>query len=243
LYLLKRVVQGVEKWVHIRDCDNPLKFGVGAKNSALNKNQGWLWEGKGQLVILSSPSIKGKHYATSVKQLLGVVNHLEQLHQLGYVPGDIRAYNVLFVGDAGYLIDFDTSGSDEESTRYPEGYNRCLKDGSRKGTEGARIRKWHDWRDLIFILFVLHQVDPPMGALKHFETEHDELRHLRKERALNNEKLFVCDNFADKEDTSSIDIGRVKEFLIQADGWNVSPSQDFRTELTERGLLGAGSVG
>jgi serine/threonine protein kinase len=178
-----------------------------------------------------------------VKQLLGVVNHLEQLHQLGYVHGDIRAYNVIFVGDAGYLIDFDMSGSDEESTRYPEGYNRCLKDGSRQGTEGARIRKWHDWRGLIFILFVLHQVDPPMGALKPFETEHDELQHLRKERALHKEKFFVCDNFAYKEDPSSTDIGRVKEFLVQADGWSVSPSEDFRTELTERGFLGTRSLG
>jgi serine/threonine protein kinase len=220
-----------------------VNFGVGVENSGANKYEEWLWERKGQLMIISSPNIKGKHYATSAKQLLGVVKHLEQLHQQACVHGDIRAYNIIFAGDTGYLIDFDISGLDKESTRYPEGYNRTLKDGSRRGTEGARIRKWHNWRDLIFILFVLHQVDPPNGAVNPCETEQEELQRLRKERALNKEKMFACDTFADKEDPSSADIERVKEFLVQADGWNVSPSEDFRTELTERGLLGADSTG
>jgi RIO1 family len=193
-------------------------------------------------MLISSPYIPGNHYATSAKQLLGVVKHLERLHKKGYVHGDIRAYNIIFAGDTGYLIDFDNSGGlDLESTRYPEGYKRVLKDGSRKGIEGALVRKWHDWRDLICVLFSLHHIEPPEGNPPN--TDQEELQRLREAEALRKEKVFLRDKFAYREDPSRDDIRRLKQFLTDADSWNVSLSEDFINELTERGLLVADGAG
>jgi hypothetical protein len=226
-----------------------MNFGNGADRRLCNSPD-WLWEGKGQLLILSSPYIKGKHYASSVKELLGVVSHLELLHEQGYVHGDVRAYNIIFSGDDGHLIDFDIGGLDEESTKYPEGYNSALNDGIRRGKEGVRIRKYHDWRALIHVLFNLHHVDPPNEEIEDVplhETEQQELqrlrennRRLRAKNGLRQEKVFLQRNFAREKEPSVAEISRLKSFLKDIDGWNVTLDINFEHDLSEQGFFGDG---
>jgi Fungal protein kinase len=105
------VIEGVENWIHIQDSAKPMELG-----DWIGVDPGWLWKFRGQMMVLSSPYIKGTHYATKVSQLLGVINHLEQLHKRGYVHGDIRAFNIIFTEDSGYLIDFDIGGLEDENS-------------------------------------------------------------------------------------------------------------------------------
>jgi hypothetical protein len=56
----------------------------------------WLWAFCGQLRVILTPYLPGKHCAVSPLQLLALVIHLEKLHAEGYFHGDIRGYNVVF---------------------------------------------------------------------------------------------------------------------------------------------------
>jgi hypothetical protein len=249
------VVQGVKEWFRIPDCANPVQFGDQAGNSRLSNSPTWLWKGRGQLLILSSPYLKGKHYATSEKQLLGVVEDLERLHNIGYVHGDIRAFNIIFGHNGGCLIDFDIGGLDKESTKYPEGYNSALNDGLRMVNEGHRIRKYHDWRALLHVLFVLHQVDPPKYGtaseeISLEETEQEELQRLREQNRrlhtralLLEEKSYILSRFAKDEDPSTEEICRLKKFLGDINGWAITLSVDFEKDLAGLRLLNTDSSG
>ena len=118
----------------------------------------WLWQSKGQLKVISTPYHEGKHYATHPNQYLPIVDRLEELHNNGYVHGDIRAYNmVLNYEDAnnpkGWLIDFDFGGRINERPKYPSGYVHSLDDGFRLGKPGKAIEDDHDWYALGQIIF------------------------------------------------------------------------------------------
>jgi hypothetical protein len=121
----------------------------------LSNNPDWLWKCRGQLLVISTPYLTGKHYATSPLQLLALVFELEQLHREGYVHGDIRGFNVVFQegatdrfhptfdrqgeainfdwqGFRGHLIDYDFAGmKGVDTTTYPTGYQTTLEDGFR----------------------------------------------------------------------------------------------------------------
>ena len=55
----------------------------------------WLWRFCGHVKVISTEYHEGIHYAKRPEHLLPIVNHLEQLHENGYVHGDIRAYNMV----------------------------------------------------------------------------------------------------------------------------------------------------
>jgi hypothetical protein len=229
------LLRGAEKWIHIQDSarPGPLDFGDRGDNPALTNSPGWLWMYKGQLMVLSTGFIKGKHYATSVSQLLGAVTDLEKLHNGGYVHGDIRAYNIIFGENTAQLIDFDIAGLQElSSTKYPEGYKRSLMDGNRLGVEGQQIMKREDWRALIYILFVLHSVAPVES------TNGDRvLARLHEESRLFHEKDYFLQHVAKTECPSQPDIQRLKDFLWDFRDWEVTLYFDFETELARKGLL------
>lgn len=55
----------------------------------------WLWEFCGQVKVICTEFHKGVHYAKLPEHFLPIIDHLEQLHENGYVHGDIRAYNMV----------------------------------------------------------------------------------------------------------------------------------------------------
>jgi hypothetical protein len=123
----------------------------------------WIWQMKGQLVIISTPYRDGVHVATRPRQFLPIIDHLNDLHKKGYVHGDIRAYNMVFnnVPNAeeryqGWLIDFDYGGKASENVRYPSGYKMLLCDGERRGREGDIITYNDDWYALFMVMTHLY---------------------------------------------------------------------------------------
>ncbi len=92
---------------------------------------------------------------------------LRELHKNGYVHGDIRGFNVLFSENGGGLIDFDFSGTPDDT--YPPGYRRSLTDGDRIGdgkpeSEDKKLAFWHDWYALGKLIFSYHDIKPPSEA-------------------------------------------------------------------------------
>jgi len=118
--------------------------------------------------------IRGSHVASSVSQVIVVLNQLLKMHSNGHCHGDIRAFNMVF-GKASKLIDFDFSG-DSSSKRYPEGYNIDIPDGAR-----------HDGAKAGCKLHVLHDLYSFGAVMKLFECDEGEswnsaIQKLQKER-------------------------------------------------------------
>ena len=101
------------------------------------------------LEIIATPYRKGRHEAKSPKAFLPIIAQLEELHEKGFVHGDIRAFNTVFgeSEEEGWLIDFDFGGR-AGKTVYPKGYRDALVDGHRLGESEKEITKWHDWHAL-----------------------------------------------------------------------------------------------
>jgi serine/threonine protein kinase len=55
----------------------------------------WLWMFFGQVKVFSTEFHEGAHYAKQPEHFIPIIDHLEQLHENGYVHGDIRAYNMV----------------------------------------------------------------------------------------------------------------------------------------------------
>jgi serine/threonine protein kinase len=259
-------IKHVKRWIHVQYSKSStlLEFGSRGENPELTNSPEWLLERRGQVMVLSSPRIPGQHYATSVQQLLDAVNELENLHAADYVHGDIRAFNIIFSNSGARLIDFDMSGKvDQDSTRYPQGYAHRLLDGRRVGNPGERIMKRHDWRALMFILFTLHEVQPPPirnQTLQHGlppppddpNADYQQLYRLyqeaakvntefaRKENLLAERKAF-SGNFAVATDPDAGEIEKLKGFLGRITNWTVSLSNEFEADLNELGLTGSHS--
>ena len=116
-----------------------------------------------RILVIAIPFRKGHHVAKHPGDFLPIIDHLEKLHEAGYVHGDIRAYNTLFQGSQGFLIDFDFGGKKCEQLFYPQGYNQLLPDGMRKGRGGMQIEVWHDWYALGWLIFVVHHIRKPVA--------------------------------------------------------------------------------
>ena len=141
----------------------------------------WLWQYKGKLSIISTPYHDGVHYAKHPTHFIPIIKHLRQLHEQGFVHGDIRAYNMVLQYDAesdqvdcgrnnvsvndckGWLIDFDYGGKHAE-VEYPKGYRHLLDDGIRPGKEGDNITIMDDWKSLIGLIFHTHTFEIKQGV-------------------------------------------------------------------------------
>jgi hypothetical protein len=72
-----------------------------------------LTQSDGRLLIIATRYRPGIHVATKPTAFVPIIEALEKLHALGYVHGDIRAFNTVFRdtdGEPGCLIDFDFGG-------------------------------------------------------------------------------------------------------------------------------------
>ena len=135
----------------------------------------WLWTFRGQLKIIATPFVDGKHYATRPEHYIPIIEHLEALHRKNFVHGDIRAYNMVLNYTnpdelIGKLIDFDYGGklataenSNGSNPKYPSGYKYNLEDGLRQGRSGADITVEDDWRALGSVILGLYYLLTPVS--------------------------------------------------------------------------------
>lgn len=189
----------------------------------------WLWKFKGQLKVITTPYHKGKHYATHPNQFLPIVKRLEEMHQSGFVHGDIRAYNMVLNYEdlnepTGWLIDFDFGGHIDDSPKYPSGYVQDLSDGFRMGKPNERITFEHDWYALGEIIFNLYS--------------------LRNKNTTSVSELWVmqndfCDLMSDGTLSHRAAAERLRAYLSLAteDGFYLKLKYSFRRSLEECNLL------
>lgn len=176
----------------------------------------------GNITLIATPYRKGRHFATRPTDFVPIIDHLKELHDDGFVHGDIRANNMVF-GERGedgapngWLIDFDFGGKAGNAV-YPPGYNRALSDGQRMGRGGKSIEKWHDWWALANIIFFFHTLEGPRDSLKLKTLDLKGLwNDLKKDEDITDGKVMALQNFLRD---------------IEKCQWTVAPSQGFQDEL------------
>jgi serine/threonine protein kinase len=142
------------------ECQDPNFNELRSSDNAPNDKKEWLWQFWGRLLILEVPYYEGRHFAESPSELLSVVEWLIELHEAGYVHGDIRPFNVVFHEKESRLIDLDLGGKLSEGPTYPEGYVVSVDGISRLGKAGKQITKSDDWYALLSVIFKLHVFSP-----------------------------------------------------------------------------------
>jgi hypothetical protein len=179
----------------------------------------------GQLLIIATRYRPGIHVATKPTAFVPIIEALEKLHALGYVHGDIRAFNTVFPdtsGEPGCLIDFDFGGRAEQAV-YPMGYRAALIDGFRVGEGGEKICIWHDWYALGKLIFSIHQLKYPTDS-----DQNDPNRQMFDK---------MKDDWTDElnEDPSQEEIDKLKKFLNDVEGqeWTVATCTPFKNLLAK----------
>ena len=170
------------------------------------------------LQVIVTPYRHGDHVATKLTSFLPIIDQLEQLHNQGFVHGDIRGFNTVFAENGrAWLIDFDFGGK-VGMAKYPNGYRKELPDGKRVVDNHSRIiQKWHDWYALGRLIFDVYDIRPPKGK-QDMATEFE----------------LVNLNRAWKTDHASPDMtAQLKTFLTRIDkaGWTVQPEKAYGIEL------------
>jgi hypothetical protein len=171
----------------------------------------WMWKLRGELVVISIPFVKGKHFASNIEDFIPVVKALRRMHEAGYVHGDIRCFNIIF---GKGLIDFDFGGQIDNDPKYPPGYQGALGDGVRLGREKQSITALHDWFALIHVIFALHCLKPPLGASVTLRDRRDR---------------FTAEDYPMDHESIPADL---ENFLQDVkDTWTVSTSRELKAVL------------
>jgi hypothetical protein len=104
-----------------------------------------VYASQNDFTLLSYPLLKGVVLAKNASEFLSIFEELAKLHQEDIVHGDIRAYNMIFDGTGGKLIDFDYSGKHGQRC-YPPGFWKELPDTVRhpRVSKDEPMRKEHD---------------------------------------------------------------------------------------------------
>ena len=177
-----------------------------------------------ELKIIAVPYKPGGHCATMPTDFVPIIDALESLHGLGYVHGDIRAFNTVF-GEQGGLIDFDLGGK-AGIKAYPAGYEDTLPDGirisGRAGNDNVKTLQFHhDWHALGQLMFTVHEVEPP--------------ENVAAEEFVKNLEFFNYWTNIERSPTPQ-DIKELKDKLKELGyhGWSVHPrSINFRKMLED----------
>jgi hypothetical protein len=124
----------------------------------------WRWANTGQLVAIGVPYRHGRHYATNIKDFAPLLRHWRRLHELGFVHGDVRGFNMAMINEnEGFLIDLDNGGHvngtiGNPPRYYPDGYNFGLADGARpKRPDRSPITMKDDLEAMANFMFGLYK--------------------------------------------------------------------------------------
>jgi hypothetical protein len=232
----------------------------------------WLWlaerEPPCRLLVISTPYVEGRHYATLPGDFVPLVGHLQRLHARGYVHGDIRCFNAA-MGPSGGLFDFDLGGKVRigrgmEALKYPDGYNDSVPDGTRLGLAREPITKLDDVVALTGVIFTFHHFLPP-GSNNEAPPAEEPLSNEPSSEAAAERGAFPPDlrallvklegfwagkerpNHTDPEIERSIHshMEDLTSFLVGADKhrWTVLPKPAFRRQLEKYGFIMATKEG
>jgi serine/threonine protein kinase len=189
----------------------------------------WPWKFHGRLLILSVPYHQGRHYATSLAEYVPLVEKLKALHEAGYVHGDIRCFNIVFSEEDSHFIDFDLGGKTDDhgdGPPYPSGYTFALRDGSRRGTVGERMRAVHDWSALVSALFIFHRIRPPADIAAGLSNLLDRL-------------FDIPDDLYSNPETKDATIRKLDDLLAESQhgtGWRIVVGGQLQDALKEAGF-------
>ena len=234
----QHLVLHVPDMLEFRDCHPfgqlfPTSYTKNYEEYTMEADLDWLWNFRGQIKIIATPYHKGKHYATHPKQFFPILNYLEEMHNNGWVHGDIRAYNMILNYEEpehpkGWLIDFDFGGRIDENPKYPRGYVKILHDGFRLGEKGKSITFEDDWYALgqvIFQCYVMNHKNKSLllelsGKLVSLQIKFQELQ---------DEGFLTCGAAAEL----------LREYLCYADvkGFELGFNDIFFESLTECNML------
>jgi hypothetical protein len=124
------------------------------------RRQDYLWEMKGDFLVIRVPFWRGDHIASKPSDFAPIIQFLQNLHGQMLFHGDIRCFNMIFSEHGGKctgkLIDFDFGGR-ASKRHYPSGYVADLPDGCRLGESMELIEEYHEWFALAHCMFVCHQ--------------------------------------------------------------------------------------
>ena len=185
-----------------------------ATQNSFGIRRSWPLSQKTLIQVVTTPYREGAHVAMRPTHFLPVIAQLQDLHGLGFVHGNIRAFNTIFSNEVdfpAYLISFDLGGQHGKAT-YPKWYHGLFGDGLSIGVGGKPIMKWHDWYALGQLMFSIHKIAPPKGVSYH------------------NDDIVLGKFWADLGDEPSRDdIEKLKRQLRRWDeaGWKVVPSTRF----------------
>ena len=196
------------------------------RDASYGEDQFWTSSNRKQVKFMETEFTVGTHCASRPTHFLPIIDHVQFLHNQGFVHGDIRAYNTVFVDDEGdikdsqsRLIDLDFGGKAGEAT-YPKGYKRDLTDGDRIGNgdpDSANhvLQMRHDWYAFGRLVYSVHHFNPPKG---HAGDENPPGMSFWMD-------IECC--------PSEEQIENLKKKLIRLDdeGWTVRPNQTFKTSL------------
>ena len=238
--------------LEVRDERCSLEFGKSTNFESKRKAMDWLWSYKGKLLVICTPYHKGVHYAKHPCHFIPIINHLAQLHEQGFVHGDIRAYNMVLQYDSlsseieqraigtssgnakGWLIDFDYGGKNG-GVEYPKGYQDLLKDGKRPGEAGNMITIMDDWKSLINLLFHAYYFEDKKGVSLTEETNNSIYSKCRKLEYYRNCKVKVDDPLLSNWDWPA---KILLDYIDQISNiYDVTLDQVFESNLMECGLM------
>jgi hypothetical protein len=242
--------------LEILDKNSSVDFGE-LKSSSTERPIDWLWTYQGKLLIISTPYHDGVHYAEHPSHFQPIINHLKQLHEHGFVHGDIRAYNMVLQykasssnageviaghgndsGNAckGWLIDFDYGGINGK-VEYPKGYRDLFHDGRRPGKEGNKITIMDDWKSLIGLIFHTHIFVEKQGAELSPDLDYSILK--MKEELVG----YRVSNDASLLSNSNHPMKLLKNYLEKISGkFDVVLDPNFISDLTKCGLWSEGKA-
>jgi hypothetical protein len=185
-----------------------------------------LWDGRGDLLVVQARFCHGKHQANHMGDFEPIIRQILELHQQGFVHGDIRFFNVVLHGKEGSLIDFDLGGKIGE-VKFPNGYMFELPDGDRFGEQGELILDYHDWYALVNVLRNYHDFHPPAYATSR------EDRH-RMRDALDDITLVLKEMRPGVAGVDEIDfVTMLLDFVQQYGEWKCTPTTKYASTLEE----------
>jgi hypothetical protein len=185
-----------------------------------------LWDEKGDLLVVQASFCEGEHRAYHVGDFEPIIRQILELHQQGFVHGDLRFFNIVLRGKDGSLIDFDLGGRIGEVT-FPKGYRFDLPDGDRFGKPGELILEYHDWYAFVNALEKYHDFHPPAYATSRYD------RHCMRD-ALDDIKMVLKEMTPGVVVVDEIDFGTMLLDFVQEYGeWKCTPTTKYASTLEE----------
>ena len=151
----------------------------------------------GTVCVISYRYFNGTHVASKLHHFLNIAEQIQQMHDAGYIHGDIRNFNMVHPWyqegiykenysqpkegiKASTLIDFDFSCKEKQKCRYPPGFGKTVIDITyeRCGRPGALLEKKHDWIEFAsaiskYIVDLSDEFDGKDNTLKDYREQKD----------------------------------------------------------------------